>query len=76
MQIYFLSFLQKNFENQNVVKVITKENIEKNKFSSAKNFFRTMENKKSENVFHHIGIYIYKVSILEKFISLKQSPGI
>ena len=34
-----------------------------------------MEDKKSENVFHHIGIYIYKVSILEKFVSLKQSSN-
>ena len=30
---------------------------------------------KLENVFHHIGIYIYKVSILEKFVSLKQSSN-
>ena len=66
---------RKNFENQNVVKVITNEDIEKNKFSSAKNFFRIMEDTKLENVFHHIGIYIYKVSILEKFVSLKQSSN-
>ena len=66
---------KKNFDNQNVVKVITKEGIDKNKSSSAKNFFRIMERKKSENVFHHIGIYIYKVSILEKFVSLKQSSN-
>tara|TARA_B100000929_G_scaffold244426_1_gene202403 strand:+ start:1774 stop:2511 length:738 start_codon:yes stop_codon:yes gene_type:complete len=66
---------RKNIENQNVVKVITNEDIKKNKFSSAKFFFRTLENKKSENVFHHIGIYIYKVSILEKFVSLKQSSN-
>ena len=28
-----------------------------------------------ENVYHHIGIYIYKVSVLEKFVSLKQTPN-
>ena len=66
---------RKNFENQNVVKVITKEDIEKNKFSLAENFFRNIEDKKLKNVFHHIGIYIYKVSILEKFVSLKQSSN-
>ena len=66
---------RKNFENHNVVKVITKEDIEKNKFSLAENFFRNIEDKKLKNVFHHIGIYIYKVSILEKFVSLKQSSN-
>ena len=66
---------RKNFENKNVVKVITKENVEENKFSLAENFIRILEEKKLENVFHHIGIYIYKVSILEKFISLKQSSN-
>ena len=28
-----------------------------------------------KNVFHHIGIYIYKVKTLEKFVDLKQSPN-
>ncbi len=66
---------RKNIDKQNVVKVITNEDIEKNKFSSAKNFFRITEDKNYENTFHHIGIYIYKVSILEKFVSLKQSSN-
>ena len=65
----------KNIENQNVVKVICDENIEKNKFSQAKQFLRSIENEKSDNIYHHIGIYIYKISILERFVSLKQSPN-
>ena len=65
----------KNIENQNVVKVICDENIEKNKFSQAKKFLRSIKNEKSDNVFHHIGIYIYKISILERFVSLKQSTN-
>ena len=64
----------KNVENQNVVKVICDENIEKNKFSTAKKFLRSIKNQKSENIYHHIGIYIYKVTALQKFVSLKQSP--
>ena len=28
-----------------------------------------------ENVYHHIGIYLYKVSILEKFVNLKQTKN-
>ena len=66
---------KKNIENQNVVKVICDKNIEKNKFSPAKKFLRSIENEKSENIYHHIGIYIYKVTTLQKFVSLKQSPN-
>ena len=65
----------KNIENQNVVKVITDKNIEKNKLSSAKKFLRNLSDEKSENIYHHIGIYIYKVSTLQKFVGLKQSSN-
>ena len=64
-----------NATNENVVKVICNNNIENNKFSSAKNFLRIIESENLENVYHHIGIYIYKVSALEKFVSLKQTPN-
>mgnify|MGYP000117601392 CR=1 FL=1 len=65
----------KNFRNENVVKVICNENIEKNKFSSARKFLRIVSNEDSKNIYHHIGIYFYKVSTLRKFVSLKQSPN-
>ena len=62
-------------KNKNIVKVICNENLKKNKFSSAQRFFRETENKKVENVYHHIGIYIYKVSALKKFVNFKQSSN-
>ena len=31
--------------------------------------------KESLNVYHHIGIYCYKVSILEKFVNLRQTKN-
>ena len=65
----------KNIENQNVVKVICNENIKKNKISPAKEFLRSVKNEKLENIYHHIGIYIYKVATLKKFVDLKQSPN-
>ena len=65
----------KNINNQNVVKVICDKNIEKNKISSAKKFARSIENQKLDNIYHHIGIYIYKVTTLQKFVNLKQSPN-
>ena len=64
---------KKNFKNQNIVKVICDKNIKKHRFSSALNFARYLSDENYENVYHHIGIYIYKVSALQKFISLKQS---
>ncbi len=64
-----------NFKNENVVKVICNENIEKNNFSFAKKFFRSTESEKIENIYHHIGIYIYKVSSLKTFVGLKQSSN-
>ena len=48
-----------NNENQNVVKVICEENIEKKKISTAKNFLRFIKEGNINNVYHHIGIYIY-----------------
>ena len=65
----------KNIKNKNVVKVICKDNIEKNKFSSARIFLRLLDNEKIDNIFHHIGVYIYKVSALKKFINFKQSSN-
>ena len=66
----------KNILNKsNIVKVITKEKISKKKITSANNFLRDVSLNNNTNVYHHIGIYIYKVSILEKFVNLKQSKN-
>ena len=64
---------KKNIRNQNIVKVICDDNIENNNISFAKCFLRSINEKKLDKVYHHIGIYIYKVSTLEKFVGLKQS---
>ena len=61
--------------NKNVVKVITKEKLEKNSFIKAINFFRTDLSKQNYNIYQHVGIYAYKVSILEKFINLNQTKN-
>ncbi len=60
-------------QNQNIVKVVCKENIEKKKISTANSFLRSIEGENYENIYHHIGIYIFKVSTLRKFVNLKQS---
>ena len=63
----------KMYENQNIVKVKTRESFEQNQFPLADNFFRNIE--KNENIFHHIGIYCYEVETLKNFVSFNQSKN-
>ena len=63
----------KDLENENIVKVITKENLNKDKFSKAKDFLR--RSSEVENIYHHIGIYCYSTETLKKFVELNQSKN-
>jgi len=63
----------KVMDNRNVVKVVTEKKLDKNNFPSATNFTRENLSKNNKNIYHHIGIYSYKVSVLEKFVSLNQT---
>ena len=62
-------------DNKNVVKVITKNHLDKKNFLLALNFTRDNLSESYQNIYHHIGIYSYKVSVLEKFISLTQTKN-
>jgi len=62
-----------DLKNENIVKVITKENLEVDKFSEAKIFVRNSSN--LNNIYHHIGIYSYTTETLEKFVKLSQSKN-
>ena len=62
------------FENQNIVKVITEENLDHSKFPRALNFIRKLD-KNVNDVYHHLGIYCYNVEILKKFVSFEQSKN-
>ena len=63
---------EKFFLNKNVVKVTTKEELHQNNLSIATSFTREIKNTQ-KNIYHHIGIYIYNVSYLEKFVQLEQT---
>jgi len=63
----------KMLNDKNVVKVITKNKLEENNFPRALNFTRENLSADNQNIYHHIGIYAYKVNILEKFVSLEQT---
>ena len=61
--------------NENVVKVKTEEKLKNNNFVIAKNFSRDNLSKESSNVYHHIGIYCYRVLALKKFVNLEQTKN-
>jgi 3-deoxy-manno-octulosonate cytidylyltransferase (CMP-KDO synthetase) len=63
----------KILNNKNVVKVITEGKLEKNNFPAASNFTRENLLAINKNIYHHIGIYSYKVNTLEKFVRLDQT---
>jgi 3-deoxy-manno-octulosonate cytidylyltransferase (CMP-KDO synthetase) len=59
--------------NENIVKVITENNLEDDPFSKAKIFLRKSED--ISNIYHHIGIYCYSSEILKNFVELEQSKN-
>ena len=63
----------KMLNNRNAVKVITDEKLVESNFPKAINFTRDNLSIVSKNIYHHIGIYSYKVSALKKFVSLDQT---
>ncbi len=65
---------QNMYENQNVVKVITKEDLDVANFPEALNFIRNIS-KHSKNIYHHLGIYCYQIDVLKKFVSYKQTTN-
>ena len=65
---------QKFYEDQNVVKVITKEKLNFENFPESINFTREIL-KQNRNIYHHLGIYCYQLETLKKFISSRQSAN-
>ena len=63
-----------DYKNRDVVKVLTKNKLNYNNFSIAKKFYR-VNNNVGKNIYHHIGIYLYKVGILSKFVLLRQTKN-
>jgi 3-deoxy-manno-octulosonate cytidylyltransferase (CMP-KDO synthetase) len=63
----------KDLENKNIVKVVTKKDLDIDEFSEARTFVRSASN--VDNIYHHIGIYCYSVEALEKFVKFSQSQN-
>ena len=62
----------KLYDDQNVVKVITKESLDISGFPEAVDFVRKTLNV-SENIYQHLGIYCYQLETLKKFVSFEQT---
>ena len=62
------------YQNENFVKVITKESLKNSNFLEAINFKRKTSDL-NNNTYHHLGVYCYKFETLKKFVSLKQSSA-
>ena len=65
---------EKFFLNKNIVKVTTKEELHQKNLSKALSFTREIKNIQ-KYIYHHIGIYMYSVSYLEKFVQLEQTQN-
>jgi len=60
--------------DENVVKVITKNKITNENFPIALDFKRIV-NDQIINIYHHVGIYAFKPEILKKIVNLKQTKN-
>ena len=65
---------KKLYEKQSVVKVTTKEKLDFLNFQEAVNFVRKVSDF-NDNIYHHLGIYCYKLETLKKFVSYNQSTN-
>ena len=64
-----------DYDNENIVKVITKNKISDNSISEALNFHRVIPENHYDNVYRHFGIYLYKYSALKMFVNFKKSKN-
>ena len=60
---------------ENIVKVITEKKLSDENYSKANAFSRKVLKNDNINIYHHIGIYMYKSLILEKFVNFKQTEN-
>jgi 3-deoxy-manno-octulosonate cytidylyltransferase (CMP-KDO synthetase) len=59
---------------ENLVKVITKKNLDNLNFPEAVNFVRKLNNY-NQNIYHHLGVYCFQLETLRKFVSFKQTQN-
>ena len=65
---------KKLYEDQNVVKVVTKKTLDYSNFPEAINFTRQILDE-NRHIYHHLGIYCYQFETLKNFVSFNQSEN-
>tara|TARA_B100001121_G_C18594846_1_gene576458 strand:- start:102 stop:836 length:735 start_codon:yes stop_codon:yes gene_type:complete len=66
---------KEDFKNENIVKVVTKNKITNHSTEEALNFIRKISFGDCENIYQHLGVYLYKFSALKDFVELKKSQN-
>ena len=66
---------KEDYDNENIVKVITKSKISNNSAAEALNFHRVIKQNSFINIYKHFGIYLYKYSALKKFVNFEKSEN-
>ena len=64
---------EKEINDVNVVKVVTLDNLSKNKFLKSSDFVRSIT--KEKFFYHHIGLYAYKKNILSEFVKMNKTKN-
>jgi len=59
--------------DENIVKVITGNDIKNSGFSEALDFTRSLTNLENKFIYHHIGIYAFTSEALMRYVKLKRS---
>ena len=62
-------------KDKNIVKVKTEENLNKKNFLKSKDFFRIGNPDDILNIYHHVGIYIFRPNSLKKYINLSRTKN-
>jgi 3-deoxy-manno-octulosonate cytidylyltransferase (CMP-KDO synthetase) len=65
----------KEFQNTNIVKVETFENLDYCNFLKIKDFFRKTISTNKENIYHHIGIYAFSKNALSRYVKLTRTKN-
>ena len=61
--------------DENIVKVKTKENLTEKNFLKSEDFFRIGNSVDNSNIYHHVGIYIFKPNFLKKYINFSRTKN-
>ena len=68
-------YKKEDYNNENIVKVITKNKISDKSAAEALNFHRVIKQNSFINIYKHFGIYLYKYSALKKFVNFEKSEN-